>query len=533
MLSGEEKVSEVRSAMAKIRGARLGIELAQCAPAATAKPQRAMRMLVLGDFSGRGIDEAPADDPRIGARPIVSVDVDNFDDVLRRFSPRTELRIPDATERVELEVASLEDFHPDALFRRLPWLKQFSDLRERLLGSANLDDAAGDLRALLDRGSVDVERRGLMPTEPPAPIESDDATIERLLGSPATTVSGKRSAPNETGVAVVSELIRGIFGPESGARQTPHRQVYLQALDDALAQRIRTLLHARAFQEMEALWRSAQGLVTGLATDEDLQIHLLDVTLAELSADLALARGDLGSSGLYRLLVEAGGGTPGGEPWSLLVGSFSFGPEVDDLSLLAELGVIASHAGGPFLAAARPALLGCRSFVETPDPSDWRALSDKQTSAWSSLRRSPVAPWLGLVLPRVLLRLPYGKDTDPVEAFDFEELGPERRHEDYLWGNPAFACALLIGRAFEASGWSMRTGDVLDLGDLPAHVYAQGGEKHMQADAEVYLTERAASAILDRGIMPFLSFRRRNLVRLACFQSLAQPAAELAGPWAG
>ena len=77
----------------------------------------------------------------------------------------------------------------------------------------------------------------------------------------------------------------------------------------------------------------------------------------------------------------------------------------------------------------------------------------------------------------------------------------------------------------------MAPGDVLELGDLPAHVFREDGEKQLQACAEAYLTERAAAVILDRGIMPLLSFKGRDLVRVARFQSIASPPAALMGSW--
>jgi type VI secretion system protein ImpC len=49
--------------------------------------------------------------------------------------------------------------------------------------------------------------------------------------------------------------------------------------------------------------------------------------------------------------------------------------------------------------------------------TDWRAQEDAQR--WQALRHSSAAPWLGLALPRLLMRLPYGPDTDAVDGFDF------------------------------------------------------------------------------------------------------------------
>jgi predicted component of type VI protein secretion system len=138
---------------------------------------------------------------------------------------------------------------------------------------------------------------------------------------------------------------------------------------------------------------------------------------------------------------------------------------------------------------------------------------------------------LGLALPRMMLRLPYGKDAATVEAFGFEELPPGSGHEAYLWGNPAVACVYLLGRAFSRSGWEL-SGDLeTEIEELPAHVYHEGGESRIKPCAEVLLSNRAAEAILGRGLMPLLSVRDRDMVRLPRLQSLAEPLTALAGRW--
>jgi type VI secretion system protein ImpC len=169
--------------------------------------------------------------------------------------------------------------------------------------------------------------------------------------------------------------------------------------------------------------------------------------------------------------------------------------------------------------------------VETPDPARWRipTAGKKAADAWDALRALPEAAYVGLVLPRFLLRMPYGPDTDPVERFAFEEMPGDPVHKRYLWGNPAVACACMLAREFGADPQGAPPAEVRELDGLPLHVHESGGERRALPCAEVVLTERAAEAIMDRGIMPLLCYKGRDSVRLPRFQSIAEPPRSLAG----
>jgi len=310
----------------------------------------------------------------------------------------------------------------------------------------------------------------------------------------------------------------------------PHQSAWVAAVDAAIGEQLRTILHQPAFQALEATWRSVHGLVTSFDSDVA-RIDLLDVTRQELLLDLRAAAGDPKATGLYTLLIDHEVRMHDGQPWSLLIGDYGFGVTAEDIALLATLGTVAAHAGGPFLAAATPSVLGCESVAALADPISWAPLPSGDEQNWQQLRTSAVAPWIGLAIPRILLRLPYGQRTDPIEQFVFEEMPGGRDPAAYLWGNPAFACARLIAEAFIENGWSDGPGDILELDDLPAHVYEDAGERVLQPDTETLLGERALQSILTRGLMPMLGHRQRNAVRLARFQSLADPPTELAGPW--
>ncbi|MGH9139569.1 MAG: type VI secretion system contractile sheath domain-containing protein, partial [Vicinamibacterales bacterium] len=216
-----------------------------------------------------------------------------------------------------------------------------------------------------------------------------------------------------------------------------------------------------------------------------------------------------------RALVDRSRNVTDQQGWSALVGLLQFGPSTTDVGLLAALGLIASHAGGPLLAGA-----------------DWSLAVDAGggLDEWEALRRSEAAAWIGLSAPRVLLRLPYGRTSDPIDAFAFEEFaGPPVQHE-LLWGHASIAAGLLLGRGFTARGWEMEPGDEREIGGLPAYTFTRDGEPELQACTERVLGERQVDTLVKAGLIPIAWRRDRNAVIAVRFQSIANPPAPLAWP---
>jgi type VI secretion system protein ImpC len=478
-----------------------------------------MRILILGDFSGKSSQRLAARQ-EFGERVIYSIDIDNFDTVMARIAPRLRLRLD---SDVELVFRQMEDFHPDALFQNLEIFQGFARIKARLNADATFSQAAEELRGL-----VQVAVENPVTAQVPFKAEDDQATFERLLGGSAVHPAGIHEDRVKSVTAnTIERLVAQYVVPDS----PPHKDIYLKAVDDALGEKMRELLHQPDFQALEATWRALWTLVSNLETGEDLSLHLLDIGKDELYSEVSGAGGNLSDSALYRLLVGQNVGTFGGKPWSLVIGNFTFGSGPEDIALLAACGLLASQAGGPFIAAADPGLLGCRALAESPDPHGWPGMLPDAEKRWAALRQTSLAPWIGLALPRILLRQPYGRDSDPLESFAFEEAVPPYSHQDFLWGNPAFFCALLLGRSYLEQGEAMRPGDDLEIHDLPSYVLKQNDEAKLLPSAEVYLNDRAMEKISSLGIMPFLSHRNGNIARLARFQSLAEPAAALRGFW--
>lgn len=475
-----------------------------------------LRILVLGDFSGRDNREA-YDVEGLADRPVVAVDVDNVEDLLYRFAPRLHLPIVAGDgPGIAVEFKNLDDFHPDELYRRLSLFQGLRDRRKRLQDPATFEEAAAELRS-----RAQAKPRAEMPE---APAEKDADTLERLLGSKPAEAPHRRV--EVAAEAEVEKLIADVVAPYIVPETDPRQAEYVASVDRAIGEQMRGLLHHPTFQSLEAAWRSLKWLVSEVETSENLKIYLLDVSKHEIFQDLLAAGGNLEQTGLFKLLVDKHVKTAGGAPWSVLVGNFTFGTGTEDAKMLAFLGALGAQSGGPFLAGAHPQTIGCRSLLEQTSPNDWDREVAGPDEPWTALRKSGFAHWVGLALPRVLLRLPYGKATEEIDHFEFEEM-PNIEPGTFLWGNPAFALAILIGQAFAESGWSMQMGN--QLGDLPSYIYEEDGERKQYPCGEAYLSDRAGEAILERGIMPILSNKTYNSIAVLRVQSLADPPAGLAG----
>jgi type VI secretion system protein ImpC len=460
-----------------------------------------MRILMVGNFSGH---RHP--DTALKNRKITGIDIDNFDEVMSRLSPR--LNFQDM--QIEVDFHCLDDFHPDHLYKELDAFHHLNQLRQNLQNPNTFAQAAAQLMQTInasDNAGQSVEA---------ASAEDQNALFERLLGKAPVQQPHVQSS--------LDRLFKNIIAPHIVEKTDPRQPELVTEVDRATSALMRSLLHHPDFQSLEALWRSAYELVSRLETGESLHLYLLDVSQAELAQDFLSAGENLETSTVCQLLARQSID----QPWSVIIGDYTFAAALQDIQTLSAMGAIAAHIGTPFLATADNSLLGCASLAQPAPPSTWDNSSEFM-AAWQALREKPYARWLGLALPRVLLRLPYGKKTDPIDSFEFEELTAPDEHEAFLWGNPAFACARLLAENFQETGWPISPDRHLNVDDLPAYSYKQDGETLMQACAEWYLPEATAEAMLERGIMPLLSYRNRNCARLLRFQSIAAPLAGLAG----
>jgi type VI secretion system protein ImpC len=325
-----------------------------------------------------------------------------------------------------------------------------------------------DLDAVLDRGA------------PPQPPAASARAASGLLEEMIAEQSSER--PVTLGDATdIDYFLRRVTAGYVERRESPAKQQRAARRDELASTLLRGILHHRRVQSLEAAWRAVHMLVRRLDTDGGLKLYLLDLPLPEL-----LAQADVLAAELRRA------GT-----WRLIAGNYTFDQSADSAEALDRIATLAAGLGAPFLGAGQ---------LSEGAPED----------DWNEFRRLDAARWIGLALPRFLLRLPYGKATDAIESFPFEEM-PTSDHAAYLWGNPAFACAYLI-----ASGTHRLDG-------LPLHVYREDGEMVSQPCAEVWLTESEAGELFDQGFMPLASIRDQPAAIVAQFVSIADPPAPLPG----
>lgn len=511
-----------------------------------------MRLLVMGDFSGRGAREkvetgAATGGPAKGmlaTRAVHVVDIDELEPLMARLGVAALDPLADPADALPIGFRTLEDFHPDRLLGRVEAFRPLRSIRERLRDPARFDGAARELVGVLGFDPA----VAAAPATPAAGPASGGLFASLLAGEQATT-----SVPLP---GAVEALVRSLVAPHVVKGPDGRQGAYLAATDAALSAMMQRFMHAPHVRELERLWRGVHRLITSVETGERLSVHLLDVSRDELVADLAGAAraGGVVHAGLYKQLVEAtvaGEREDGCGGWGAVALCETFGRTLGDAVVLSGLAQVAMMAGTPFLAGGHGSLVGCESFADGADPDTWAPAHDAAAlgagRAWEMLRSTEEAAYVALGMPRVLLRTPYGAGGEPAESFAFEELPPvarganasadRGRHEAYLWGHPGLALAEALGNAFLEDGWSMDPGTAMEIGGLPVHSFVEGpregdgGPRRVKACAEAWMTERGAQVLREAGVTALQSIKGRDAVRVPGIVPLGRGVSGLGGRW--
>lgn len=490
------------------------------------EPDTPFRVAILGDFSGRA-SRGLCQPESLASRRLHLIDRDNFEEVLGGLNVELHLPMPGG-QPLQLHFRELDDFHPDRIYEQVEAFAALRQLRRKLHNPQTFAEAAEEVRGWRKAIAVSKPAPAAMEPSPEPGLPMPEGLFDQVLDEARQQATGSSSLLTQS---QWDRLIAELVDPYLLPRTDPKQPEYVASVDAAVGELMRKILHHPWFQALEASWRALYLLVSRLETGADLKIFIWDVSKDELAGDL-MNRDDLAASATYRVLVDQSLHVPEAKPWALFAGDCTFGPSVADAELLGRLAKIAGAARAPWIAGADPRLAGCESLVRTPDPRDWQFVPEQEAlQAWVAMRMLPEAGWTGLALPRFLLRFPYGSRTTPIEKFEFDELPGEPDHEGYLWGNPAYVCACLLGESFSRHGWDFRPGMIEEVDGLPIYVYKSEGDSVMKPCAEVLLVDRAAEAISDRGLIPLRSVKDQGAVRVETFLSTAFSPAPLRGRW--
>lgn len=478
-------------------------------------PRDRFRIAVFGDFTGRsgkGVVKTGSD---IAGRRAVRLDIDTLDDVIESFATTLSLPIGKNGAGIEVRLNKLDDLHPDQLFENVEIFQALSGLKQRLDIGSMSDKMVADLLDWSERFGTKI-RLPKIAVASAVPADRSLSDFQALIGD--TTAKPRAQS-------AIDNLIAQIVGPHILAAPDKSILAMQAAVDEALSAAMRLVLHHRDFQALEAQWRSLDLLARSIETDENLEIVLYDVSAEEFAADLAA--GDiLDESGVFELLngaVETGVGSGVGVGgFSAMFGLYTFQETPPHAEILGRMAKIAAHVDAPFFTAISPDFLDVAIVNRHPLVSH----------AWDRLRLLPEANYLGLASPRFMLRRTYGRKSDPISAFKYEEFSNTEGLSGILWANPAVLVAILMAKSFTDDGWEMSLGSVMSLGDIPYQIVVDRyGDQIALPCTGRNLSSSKLGLFARRGIMPVLSIKGRDEVRLASFRAIG--GKPVIGPWSG
>lgn len=464
------------------------------APAQDWASNRPVRIVLMGDFSAGAAAGRLEKGEDLSRRKLLSIDFDSFEDVLERLEVRLDLPLG-SDGGVELEFSNdMDDFHPDELFDNVEVFSELYNLSGRL---SNSSTAAEVLSWSTDRKHR-VSRTGRNRSRSGAPAA--DAKLSDLAQLTGNAIEVDTDVD-------VDDLVRAIVGPFVQAADTPNVGSLTESVDEALSDAMRAVLHNSEFQNLESLWRGLDLLIHRVDAGPRMQLLLLDMSAEEFAADLSSVD-DLSESGLYSLLVDKPSQEENGGV-SMICGLYQFEASPTHIELLGRMAKVAAYAGASFVTSMASDMLMNRK--EEPHPLVAKGLQE--------LRALPAAANLALLTPRFMLRYPYGKRSDPISEFEFEEFTATDGLRGMLWGHPAILAVCALAGS---------NGKNMSIGDLPFYYMVDNhGDQIALPCTERLINTDKATMLAGYGIGSVMAYKGQPEVRLASLKTLNGEELEL------
>lgn len=308
----------------------------------------------------------------------------------------------------------------------------------------------------------------------------------------------------------------------------------IDAIDRTLSKQLSAVMQNEKFQKLEGSWRGLNHLVMGSETSTQLKIRVMNISKKEISKDLEKAV-EFDQSQIFKKIYESEFGTAGGEPYAALIGDYEFSSHPDDIDLLSNISNIAAAGFCPFISASAPEMFGFDSFTELSKPRDLEKIFDSaEYVKWRSFRDTEDSRFVTLTMPRVLARLPYGQETKPIEAFNFEEGSIdsdgrqlENEHDNYCWMNAAYAMGTTITRSFAEYGWCTSIRGAEGGGKvegLASHVFvSDDGDMDQKCPTEIGITDRREAELSKLGFLPICHYKNTDYAVFFGAQTTQKP----------
>lgn len=299
----------------------------------------------------------------------------------------------------------------------------------------------------------------------------------------------------------------------------------IAGIDRMLSVQVNEIMHCEEMRKIEGTWRGLHYLVNNTETDQKLMIRVMNISKDELADTLEDFEGQMwDKSPIYKKVYEDEFSMFGGYPYGAIIGAYEFSHHPRDVGLLRNMSGICAAAHAPFIAAAAPQLFRMESWQELPNPHDLQQIvSSPDYASWKSLRESEDSRYIGLTMPRVLARLPYGAATVPVKGFAFEE-ELDGQHDHYVWMNAAFAMGVNINRSHKLYNWGTQIRGVESGGtvvNLPVHTFpTDDGSVAMKCPTEIAIDDRREAELAKLGMMPILHRKNTDLAAFIGAHSL-------------
>jgi len=323
----------------------------------------------------------------------------------------------------------------------------------------------------------------------------------------------------------LGEVMKGEVTPSRDAEQMINARI--AQVDHLISQQLNEVLHHPSFQKLEASWRGLKYVLDNSEMTPMLKVRVLNATKKEVLRDLQRAP-EFDQSALFRKVYEEEYGVFGGEPFAALIGDFEFTRHPEDIELLDKISHVAAAAHAPFLTAAGPEMLNLDNYANLGSPRDiGRIFDSTEFAKWKGFRESEDSRYVGLCLPHILMRLPYGKDSKTVDGFDYEENVDGTDHSKYLWGNAAYALGTRLTNAFSLYGWCAAIRGVEGGGlveGLPTHNFrTDEGDVALKCPTEIAITDRREKELADNGFIPLVHCKGTDYAAFFSIQSAQKP----------